>query len=272
MPISPRRHVFFISDHTGITAETLGRSLLSQFDHIDFVRTTLPFIDNAEKLAHALERIRAAAEEDDARPIVVSSLTQPELRARLAEAPALVLDVFDHFLPPLEEELGLTPARAVGRLHGVDHAYGRRIEAVNFALAHDDGLGRQLAEADIVLVGVSRCGKTPTCLYLALQYGLKAANHPLTEEDFDRGRLPPGVMAQGGKLFGLSISPQRLHEIREERRPGSRYAELATCQREVRAAEALFQRHGIPFLDTTHMSVEEIASTIVHRQGLTPRL
>ena len=270
--MSTRRHVFFVSDHTGITVATLGRSLLSQFDHIDFVRTTLPFIDTPEKLAHALAHIEAAAREEGARPIVVSSLTQPELRARLAQAPALVLDVFDHFLPPLEEELGLAPARAVGRLHRVDHAYGNRIEAVNFALAHDDGLGSHLAEADIVLVGVSRCGKTPTCLYLALQYGLKAANHPLTEEDFDRGYLAPAVLAQRSKLFGLSISPQRLHEIREERRPGSRYAELATCQREVRAAEALFLSHGIPFLDTTHMSVEEIASTILHRQGLTPRL
>lgn len=272
MPMSARRRVFFVSDHTGITVETLGRGLLAQFDHIEFVRETLPFVDEAGKVDLAVARIDAAAAVDGVRPIVISSLADPALRARLARARALVMDVFDHFLPGLEAELGTSPAGAVGRLHGIGGSYGSRIDAVNFALAHDDGLGQHLDKADVVLIGVSRCGKTPTCLYLALQYGLYAANVPLTEEDFERDRLPSPLDAVRPRLFGLSIRPERLHQIREERRPGSRYAALATCQREVQAAQALFQRLGIAHLDSTNMSVEEIASTIVHRLGLQPRL
>lgn len=267
-----QRSVFFVSDHTGVTAETLGRGLLSQFDHIEFARTTLPFVDTVEKAEAAVARIEAAAATDGSRPIVISSIADPQVRLRVSRANALVLDVFEHFLPPLEAELGQPSLHAVGRLHGVGTGYGVRIEAVNFALAHDDGLGTRLAEADIVLLGVSRCGKTPTCLYLALQYGLFAANYPLTEEDFERGHLPKAVEAARDKLFGLSISPERLHIIREERRPGSRYAALAICQREVEAAEALFRRFGIPWLDSTTLSIEEIASRIVHQQGLRPRL
>lgn len=266
------RSVFFVSDHTGITAETLGRGLLSQFDHIEFVRTTLPFVDTPEKVEQAVARIDAAARADGVRPLVISSLADPALRARLRQAKARVLDVFDHFLPALEEELGASPAGAVGRLHGVDSRYGNRIDAVNFALAHDDGLGSRLDQADLVLVGVSRCGKTPTCLYLALQYGVYAANYPLTPEDFEGARLPAPLQAVSGKLFGLTIDPRRLAQIREERRPASTYAALATCQREVQAAEALFRQWDIPFLDSTHVSVEELAANIVHRRGLRPRL
>jgi regulator of PEP synthase PpsR (kinase-PPPase family) len=174
-------------------------------------------------------------------------------------------------MPRLEAELGEHPSGAVGRFHRVSTSYTSRIDAVNFTLAHDDGLGAKLAEADIVLVGVSRCGKTPTCLYLALQYGLYAANYPLTSEDFERGRLPGLVEAQRKKLFGLSITPERLRQIRQERRPDSAYSSLANCQREVHQAEALFRALNIPFLDSTTMSIEEIASTIVHQTGLRAR-
>lgn len=266
------RSVFFVSDHTGITAETLGRGLLSQFDHMEFVRTTLPFVDTPEKADQAVARIDAAARADGARPLVISSLADPALRARLREAQALVLDVFDHFLPILQDELGTTPAGAVGRLHSAGASYTTRIEAVNFALTHDDGLGHHLERADIILLGVSRSGKTPTCLYLALQYGIYAANWPLAQEDFERGRLPEAVARERARLFGLTIRPERLAQIREERRPGSSYAAPATCQREVLAAEALYRRWDIPFLDSTNLSVEELASTIVHRLGLRARL
>jgi regulator of PEP synthase PpsR (kinase-PPPase family) len=176
--------------------------------------------------------------------------------------------VFDAFIPPLEAELGTASSHAVGKFHGVSNGYTSRIDAVNFTLAHDDGLGTKLAEADIVLVGVSRCGKTPTCLYLALQYGLYAANYPLTGEDFERGKLPDLVSAHRSKLFGLSISAERLRQIRQERRPDSTYSSLATCQREVHQAEALFRQLNIPYLDSTAISIEEIASTIVHKTGL----
>jgi regulator of PEP synthase PpsR (kinase-PPPase family) len=263
-----KRNVFFVSDHTGITAETLGRGLLSQFDHIEFSRATLPFIDSADKVQHAIDKINQSREASGLRPIVISSIANPAIRSQLALSDALVFDVFEAFMPALESELGTTSSRAIGKSHGVSNTYSGRIDAVNFALAHDDGLGARLAEADIILVGVSRCGKTPTSLYLALQYGLRAANYPLTSDDFDRGRLPDSVAMHGKKLFGLSISPERLHQIREERRPDSTYASLANCQREVHQAETLFRARNIPFVDSTTMSIEEIASTIVHQMGL----
>lgn len=266
-----KRSVFFISDHTGITAETLGRGLLSQFDHIEFSRSTLPFIDNEEKARAAVEKIAAAASESGLRPIVISSITHPEIRAAIAKADAAIFDVFEMFLPALEQELGASPSHVVGQLHRAGTSYGGRIDAVNFTLAHDDGLGTRLEEADLILMGISRCGKTPTSLYLALQYGLHAANYPLTEEDFDRGTLPAWAARYRKKLFGLTIHPERLQQIRQERRPDSRYASLATCQREVQQAEVLFRGMDIPFLDSTAMSVEEIASTIVHQTGLKSR-
>lgn len=266
-----QRSVFFVSDHTGITAETLGRGLLSQFDHIEFRRTTLPFVDTSEKARAAVAKIDGVVAAGEPRPLVISSITAPDIRAQIAAANALVLDVFDAFIPVLETELGTVSSHAVGKFHGVSNSYGHRIDAVNFTLAHDDGLGTKLAEADIILAGVSRCGKTPTCLYLALQYGLYAANYPLTGDDFERGGLPDSVTAHRNKLFGLSISPERLQQIRQERRPDSAYSALATCQREVRQAEAFFRQLNIPFLDSTTMSIEEIASTIVHQTGLGPK-
>lgn len=266
--MTTQRSVFFVSDHTGITAETLGRGLLSQFDHIEFRRTTLPFVDTEGKARAAVEKINEAASSEGGRPLVISSITAPDIRAQVAAANALVLDVFDAFIPILEAELGTASSHAVGKFHSVTNGYVHRIDAVNFTLAHDDGLGSKLAEADIILAGVSRCGKTPTCLYLALQYGLYAANYPLTSEDFERGKLPDLVTAHRGKLFGLSISPERLQQIRQERRPDSTYSSLANCQREVHQAEALFRQLNIPYLDSTTMSIEEIASTIVHETGL----
>ena len=269
--MATQRSVFFVSDHTGITAETLGRGLLSQFDHIEFRRSTLPFVDTAAKAAQTVATINQAAAVEEIRPLVISSITDPGIRAQVAAANGLVIDVFETFIPRLEAELGSASSGEVGRFHRVTNTYGSRIDAVNFTLAHDDGLGSKLADADLILVGVSRCGKTPTCLYIALQYGLFAANYPLTSEDFEHGQLPDAVKAQRKKLFGLSISPERLQQIRQERRPDSSYASLATCQREVHQAEGFFRALNIPFLDSTTMSIEEIASTIVHRAGLRGR-
>jgi regulator of PEP synthase PpsR (kinase-PPPase family) len=269
--MATQRSVFFVSDHTGITAETLGRGLLSQFDHIEFRRSTLPFVDTPEKAQLAVKKINEAAAAEGMRPLAISSITDPGIRAQIAAANALVIDVFDTFIPMLEAELGTPSSHAVGKFHGFTNSYTGRIDAVNFTLAHDDGLGSKLVEADLILVGVSRCGKTPTCLYLALQYGLYAANYPLTGEDFERGELPDVVTAHRSKLFGLSISPERLHQIRQERRPNSTYSSLATCQREVHQAEGFFRALNIPFLDSTTMSIEEIASTIVHQSGLRGR-
>ncbi|MBI1175090.1 MAG: pyruvate, phosphate dikinase/phosphoenolpyruvate synthase regulator [Sideroxydans sp.] len=263
------RSVFFVSDHTGLTAETLGRSLTSQFDGIEFQRVTLPYIDSAEKAHVALQRINAAARADDLRPLVFSTLTPPAIRDIVAECDGLFLDLFDMFIAPLETELGVASAHAVGRSHAAGESYAARIDAVNYALDHDDGgITRDLQRAEIVLVGVSRCGKTPTSLYLALQFGIYAANYPLVEEDFAVKDLPAALKPLQHKLFGLTITAERLHQIRDERAPGSRYASLENCRHEIQLAQTMMIQFGIPYLDVTTMSVEEIATTVVHQAGL----
>lgn len=263
------RNAFFISDRTGLTAEVLGRSLLSQFEGIEFHRVTLRYIDAPGKARDAVEEINAAAMADGRRPLVFSTLTTPALRNIIGQADALVLDLFEMFITPLENELGIQSSHAVGRSHSAGATYNSRMDAVNFSLDHDDGgISRNLDRAEIVLVGVSRCGKTPTSLYLAMQFGIYAANYPLVEEDFEIGELPAPLQPLRKRLFGLTIAPERLQQIRSERSPNSRYASLENCRREVAAAERMMSQFGIPFLDTTTMSVEEIATTVVHKTGL----
>jgi len=270
-----RRTVFFVSDQTGVTAETMGHSLLTQFDALEFRPVTLPFISTLDKAAEAARRINLTAQTEGVRPIVFSTLVQDELRAVVKQADGLFLDFFDAFLGPLETELALRSSHASGRAHSISdlNAYATRINATNFALANDDGAGvRDYERADVVLIGVSRSGKTPTCLYLALQYGIFAANFPLTEDELESDGIPAALRAHQRKLFGLTIKPDRLQQIRNERRPDSRYASAQQVQYEVRAAEALFNRSGVPFLDTTECSIEEISSRILDRTGLERRV
>jgi regulator of PEP synthase PpsR (kinase-PPPase family) len=268
------RVVFFVSDQTGVTAETLGRSLLTQFEGHDFQQVTLPFINTIDKADEAVRRINATAEETGTRPIIFSTLVKAEVRDRFMEASGLFLDFFETFVAPLERELKTRSTHTVGRAHGLKDptAYERRIEAMHYALNNDDG-GRtaEYDRADIILVGVSRSGKTPTCLYLALTYGVYAANYPLSEDEFESGTLPKSLEPYRDKLFGLTISPERLQQIRRERRPGGRYASAEQVRYELRGAEALFRRYQIPFLDTTESSIEEIASTILSSTGIERR-
>jgi [pyruvate, water dikinase]-phosphate phosphotransferase / [pyruvate, water dikinase] kinase len=267
-----RRTVFFVSDRTGITAEMLGNSMLVQFDQVAFDRITIPFVDSTEKVEEVIRHINQVADRDGLRPIVFSSLVDEEAAEHLRdEAKALTLDVFQVFISPLEAELSMRSSHAAGRSHGIanSHDYFARMEAINFTQAHDDGAQtRDLPKAQVILVGVSRCGKTPTSLYLALQFGIRTANFPLTPDDFVERRLPESIMPFRDKLFGLTIHPDRLREIREERRPGSRYASLENCRFEVREAESMMESERIPVLDTTTKSIEEIATTILHRTGL----
>ncbi|MDQ6618519.1 MAG: kinase/pyrophosphorylase [Pseudomonadota bacterium] len=268
----PRRYVFFVSDRTGITAEMLGNSLLSQFEDFQFVRETIPFVDSPEKVDAAVRQINDLAARESQSPLVFSSMVDETASATLCrEAQALTLDLFQVFIAPLETELNAKSSHAAGRSHGIanSHEYFARMEAINFTQAHDDGVAtRDLGKAQVILVGVSRCGKTPTSLYLALQFGIRAANFPLTPDDFADRRLPQSVRPFRDQLFGLTINPDRLHQIREERRPGSKYASLDTCRYEVREAENLMQTENIPMLDTTAKSIEEIATTILHRGKL----
>lgn len=264
------RPVFYVSDGTGITAETVGHSLLTQFNGFSFVTDRMSFVDDADKAHEAAARIRAAGERYQVRPIVISSCVDSSLGLILEESGALVLDVFAPFIGPLEQELSSARHSKVGQAHGmVDFdTYHRRINAMNFALSHDDGIAVNYDEADVVLVAVSRAGKTPTCIYLALHYGIRAANYPLTEEDLEQDRLPPRLRPYRNKLFGLTIDPERLQQIRQERRPNSRYASFETCKREVTAAETMFRMERIPTLSTTHTSIEEISSKVLSTLSL----
>jgi regulator of PEP synthase PpsR (kinase-PPPase family) len=260
------RSVFYVSDGTGITAETFGHSLLTQFESITLREIRLPFIDTMDKAQEALARIRLQASIDGKRPIVFSTLVNPDINQVVRQAEVMFIDLFATFVEPLEAELGVRSNHTIGRSHAAaDSAqYQRRIEAINFSLAHDDGqLHKGLEDADVILVGVSRCGKTPTSLYLAMQHGIKAANYPLIPEDFDRGRLPEALYGHRSKLFGLSITPERLSQVRFERRPNSRYASIENCRSEVLDAEAMMRREGIRWLSSTTKSIEEIAATVL---------
>ena len=270
-----KRTVFYISDQTGITSETLGHSLLSQFDQIEFEHITLPFVDTPEKAHDAVHAINHTAELDQARPIIFDTIISKEIRAIISKSNGFMLDIFSAFISSLEKELHTDSARVAGRSHAItdDLSYKTRINAVHFALESDDGSKpRNFAEAEIILIGVSRCGKTPTCLYLALQFGIKAANYPITEEDMEDFILPKSIQAYKEKLFGLTIEPERLAAIRNERRPNSRYAGFHQCQKEIEAAEALFRKEKIPHINTSQRSIEEIATKILAETGITRRL
>jgi regulator of PEP synthase PpsR (kinase-PPPase family) len=262
------RTVFYLSDGTGITAETFGHSLLSQFENLRLRTIRLPFVDSVAKAHEAVERIERQGRIDRHRPVVFSTLVDSSINDIVRQANCRFLDLFATFVEPLEVEFGVRSSHRIGRSHAAadSEAYQNRIAAINFSLAHDDGQQHsELPQADVILVGVSRCGKTPTSLYLAMQHGIKAANYPLIPEDFDRGRLPDELYRHKPKLFGLSIAPERLAEVRQERRPGSRYASLDNCRFEVAEAESMMRREGIRWLSTTTKSIEEIATTVLQQ-------
>lgn len=269
--IYQERTVIFVSDGTGITAETLAHSLLAQFEQIKFKQIRIPFVDSEVKAISARQKINDVAAYDGVRPVVFSTLVNPTINGVVLKANAVFMDLFQKFVEPLEKELGVKSTHRVGRSHTIanNEQYKNRIEAINYTLAHDDGqTAKDLAAANVILIGVSRCGKTPTSLYLAMQYGIKAANYPLIPEDFERGELPPALPAFKSKIFGLSISPERLSEIRNERRPNSHYASLENCKKEVRSAEFMMRREGIEWLSTTSKSIEEISTTILQQLNL----
>ena len=264
----PNPSVFFVSDGTGITAETFGNAILAQFE-IKFRHIRIPVVDSVDKAHQAVRQILHTGEIEGRKPIVFTTLVNMEVLTVILDGckgKTMLMDMFGTFVNPLEQELGVKSNHRVGRFSDASKSkeYRDRIEAINFSLAHDDGqLNRDLELSDVILVGVSRSGKTPTSLYLAMQHGLKASNYPLIPEDFERRQLPPALMPHKKKIFGLTIQPERLSEIRNERRPDSKYASLQNCRHEVAEAEAMMRRAGIRWLSTTHKSIEEIATTIL---------
>ena len=275
-----KRKVFFLSDSTGMTAENLGRSLLAQFRDIQFESVTKPFIDTPEKAAQIAKEINQVGQTSSDRPIVIDTILNTESSDTIRAANCFYIDIFSTFLSPLEEELGVRSSHTVGHpaifkedSRTVDDNYMQRIDAVHFALANDDGLHlHRYSEADIILVGVSRTGKTPSSVYLGMQYGIKAANYPLTPDDLDVNKIPDALSDHVKKIFGLTIRPGRLAEIRNERKPNSTYAALRTCVDEVRQAEALFRQYRIPYIDATQLSVEEISARMLQRAGIERRV
>ena len=256
------RIAFCVSDHTGVTIEAVAKSVLTQFSALEFSLIVLPFIDSLEKAQTAAARIAATPD-----ALVFSSLTDPALRAILRESRANLFDLFERVAPAVETALGQVATPRGGHTHGMANNYETRMDAVNFSLALDDGLQpHQLDQSDLILIGVSRVGKTPTALYLALQYGLRAANYPLTPEDLAHPNLPDILLAHLPRLRALTLSAERLAAIRQVRYPDSRYASLEQCRTELTAAERLFKRHALPVIDTTRMSVEEIAARLRNQQ------
>lgn len=266
-----QRYVFMISDGTGITAETLGHSLITQFENINFERLTIPYVDSLKKAEKVLEQINQTYKEQGIKPLLFMTLIDPEIRNYFKQANACVFDLFTTFIGPMEEELKEKSSYTVGRTHGVvnNKLYLHRLEAIDFALSHDDGIKpRGYDKADIILIGVSRCGKTPSCLYMALQYGILAANYPFTDEDMIGFKLPDTLRPYKNKLFGLTIDSQRLQQIRAERRPNSTYSSSEQCRLEVKEVEAMYQREKIPYINSTKYSIEEISTKILAASGL----
>ena len=265
------RPVFFVSDRTGITAENLGHALLTQFESIAFEHHSLPFIDSEEKARLAADTINLVANKSENKPLVFSTLIDESYRKIIAETDANIIDFFDTFIKPLEVELCTPSSHAEGLSHGISNevVYMSRMDAINFALKNDDGIStKEYSKADVILIGVSRSGKTPTCLYLAMQFGLRAANYPLTESDLESGYLPEILQSYREKIFGLMISAERLRMIREIRRQNSEYASMAQCQKETRLIKLLFEQEKVSRIDSSHISVEEIATSIIQRMKI----
>jgi len=263
------RYAFYISDGTALTAEAFGHALLSMFP-VNFEHKTLPFIDNQEKANEVCKTIKKAVSDSGEPPLIFHTFVNEKLKAKITNCGGICYDFLDHFIAPVEKELGVKAEPKTHRTHGVHKNYNFRIDAINYALDNDDGKRlNQLDKADLILIGVSRTGKTPTSLYLAMQYGIKVANYPLTDDDdFERLQLPKELKQYRHKLFGLTLSSQRLHEIRSQRREGSQYASMAQCRFELAEVERLYSREAVPFINSTHYSVEEIAAKILAKTNL----
>lgn len=265
------RHVFFVSDGTAITVEALGHSLLTQFENMDFTPKTIPYVNTPEKIQDAVNLINICYEKTQKKPLIFASFVNADMRANIKKCQGCVFDFFETFLIPMEQELGVDSTHTMGKSHSIINSasYDLRIDAVNYTLSHDDGIQIQhYTEADLILVGVSRSGKTPTSLYLALQFGLKVANYPFVEEILENMALPSILRPFKHKIFGLTINPERLVQIRSERRPNTLYSSIEQCRIEIQEVVNMFKKEQIAFLNTTFCSIEEISTRILAISGI----
>jgi len=270
-----QRTVFYISDGTGITVETLGHSLITQFSNISFNTITLPYINQPDKAKQVVETINQHVEQDGQKPIILATLADHAIRAIIAESQGILFEFFSIFLDPLANALNCKFTHTVGKMHSIANYkhYKHRMAAIHFALACDDGLNtQQYHKADLILMGASRTGKTPTCLYLAMQFGIHAANYPLIPTELPRVGLPQALKPWQDKLFGITIDPHRLHQIRTERRANSSYASLTTCLNDIQSIEHLYQTYHIHYLDTSKRSIEEISTIILDKMAISRKL
>ena len=271
MSETSQRTVFFVSESTGITAETLGHSLLSQFPHIDFTYLQRPFIDSEKKALALVNEINLISKEKHFKPLVFATMPEFKINNILQQSDCYYYEVFESILDKIGKDLHTEPTRESGMSHGLinEKIYDARIDALNFTLKHDDAMVlKTLGESDVIIVGVSRSGKTPTSLYLALKFGIKAANYPITDDDFDKNELPQILLNNQHKLFATSIKAKRLHQIREKRRPNSQYSSLETCKSEIKKAQFLYDKYGLHPMDVTSQSIEELAAQIVRKLNL----
>ena len=265
------RHVFYLSDRTGKTAEAIGQSLLSQFGDYQFESKVYSFLDTIEKVKEAATIINQTSETNKEESIVFNTIVNSDHQKIIAETNSCVIDLFGEFISPLEQSLNTVSSYASGMAHEKFEfqEYNARIDAIDFTLSYDDGVRfSEYEKADIVLLGVSRSGKSPTCIYLAMNFSVKAANYPLSEEQLDSGKLPDSLINNLDKIVGLTISPKQLFEMRQKRRPGTEYSSFATCEKEIKQAKRLFEDYKIPFVESTSTSIEEISVQLLKLKEL----
>jgi len=263
------RAAFYISDGTAITSEVFGHALLSLFP-TEFEHHTISFVETTEQALIAKETINKASKRTGEPALVFHTFVNNEIREIIDACDAIIYNFLEQFIAPLEKQIGIKSNPQPHRTHSIhENSYDHRIDAVNFSLANDDGSNISNYEhADVILVGVSRSGKTPSALYLALQYGVKAANYPFIDDDMEDLKIPEFLKQHKKKIFGLTINADRLIDIRNNRMSNSKYASARQCRMELREVEKLYKKEKIPFINTTNFSVEEIAAKILSEMKL----
>lgn len=262
------KDIYYISDSTGILITNLGQALLCQFPEISFHEEKIPYVKTIKEAQKTLEYILDKSR--GRRPIIFSTIMDLEIRNLFRSPEVEFFDAFDYFLDPLEHCLEAKALRVPGfSRHGDVLTMNKRVDAINYCLEHDDGTKvNEFDEADVILLGVSRAGKTPVSVYLATQMGLKAGNFPLTDEYLKEQRLPQSVVRNIKRAVALTTTPEMLRSIREKRYPDSKYAKIATCIEELQLAEEIFHHHKVPIISSAGKSIEEIATQVTQEIGL----